>query len=74
MATKDQKHVSNAYSSDGNIHMIISASFTSTGDLGNSTGTFDKQMSSSFPLITEGLTIDGSFAFTPSIEKKSIHW
>jgi virginiamycin B lyase len=69
-ATKDEKHVSNTYSSDGNIHMTVSGTFTSTGDLGNSTGTFDKQMSSSFPLPKEGRTREGSFAFTPSIDLK----
>jgi virginiamycin B lyase len=69
-ATKDEKHASNTYSSDGNIHMIVSGTFTSTGDLGNSTGTFDKRMSSSFPLPREGRTRDGSFAFTPSIDLK----
>jgi virginiamycin B lyase len=69
-ATKDEKHVSNTYSSDGNIHMIISGTFTSTGDLGNSTGTFDKHMSSSFPLPEEGRTREGSFVFTPSIDLK----
>jgi virginiamycin B lyase len=50
--------------------MIVSGTFTSTGDLGNSTGTFDKQMSSSFPLPKEGRTREGSFVFTPSIDLK----
>jgi virginiamycin B lyase len=69
-ATKHEKHVSNTYPSDGNIHMIVSGTFTYTGDLGNSTGTFDKQMSSSFPLPKEGRSREGSFAFTPSIDLK----
>jgi virginiamycin B lyase len=69
-APKDEKHVSNTYSSGGNIHMTVSGTFTSTGDLGNSTGTFDKQMSSSFPLPKEGRTREGSFTFTPSIDLK----
>jgi virginiamycin B lyase len=69
-ATKDEKRLFNIYPSDGNIHMIVSGTFTSTGDLGNSTGTFVKQMSSSFPLPKEGRTREGFFAFTPSIDLK----
>jgi virginiamycin B lyase len=69
--TKYEKYVSNTSSSDGNIHTIVSGTFTSTGDLGNSTGTFDKQMSSSFLLPKEGRTRVVSFAFTPSTDLKT---
>jgi hypothetical protein len=47
--------------------MIVSGTFTSTGDLGNSTGTF-KKMSSSFLLPKEGRTREVSFVFTPSTD------
>ncbi len=69
-STKGEKRLYNTYPSGGNIHMIVSGTFTSTGDLGNSTGTFVKQMSSSFPLPKEGRTREGSFTFTPSIDLK----
>jgi virginiamycin B lyase len=72
-ATKDEKHVSlsNTSYSNGNIRMIVSGTFTSTGDLGNSTGSFDKEMSSSLLLPNEGRTKEGYFAFTPSIDLKT---
>jgi virginiamycin B lyase len=55
---------SSSFSSD-NIHMIASGTFTTTGDLGNSTGYFSQ----------ESLSIDKgeqqvSFEFTPSIDLK----
>jgi virginiamycin B lyase len=70
--TRDEKHVSipNIYS-NGNIHLIVSGTFTPTGDLGNSTGSFDKQMSSSLLLHNEGRTKEHYFAFTPSIDLKT---
>ncbi|MGA9150323.1 MAG: hypothetical protein WBZ36_07080 [Candidatus Nitrosopolaris sp.] len=71
-ATGDEKHGSlpNIYS-NGNIHLIVSGTFTSTGDLGNSTGSFDKQMPSSLLLDNEGRTKEHYFAFTPSIDLKT---
>ena len=70
--TRDEKHVSlpNIYS-NGNIHLIVSCTCTPTGDLGNSTGFFDKQMSSSLLLHNEGKTKEHYFAFTPSIDLKT---
>jgi virginiamycin B lyase len=70
--TRDEKHVSlpNNYSK-GNIHLIVSGTFTPTGDLGNSTGSFDKQMSSSPLLHNEGRSKEHYFAFTPSIDLKT---
>ena len=56
---------------NGNIHLIVSGTFTPTGDLGNSTGSFDKQISSSLLLPNEGRTKEHYFAFTPSIDLKT---
>jgi virginiamycin B lyase len=71
-AIRDEKHVSlpNMYP-NGNIHLIVSGTFTSTGDLGNSTGSFDKQMSSLLLLHNEGKTKESYFAFTPSKDLKT---
>lgn len=70
--TRDEKHVSipNIYYNE-NIHLIVSGTFTPTGDLGNSTGSFDKQKSSSLLLHNEGRTKEHYFAFTPSIDLKT---
>jgi virginiamycin B lyase len=49
-----------------NIHMIASGTFTSTGDLGNSTGYFSKESIS----MDAGEEKEISFTFTPSKELK----
>lgn len=70
--TGDEKHRSlPTIYSNGNIHLIVSGTFTPTGDLGNSTGSFDKHMSSSLLLHKEGRTKEHYFAFTPSIDLKT---
>jgi virginiamycin B lyase len=59
------KSTEGSSSSSENIHMIASGTFTPTGDLGNSTGYFNKE---SFQLPREGRTTQVSFIFTPSID------
>ena len=52
-----------------NIHMVSSGTFTSTGDLGNSTGSFSEEW---FSINTEedNSNHDVSFTFTPSMDLK----
>jgi virginiamycin B lyase len=69
--TKDENVSLPNIHSNGNIHLIVSGTFTPTGDLGNSTGSFDKQISSSLLLPNEGRTKEHYFAFTPSIDLKT---
>ncbi len=54
-------------SSDNTINMIKSGTFTPTGDLGNSTGSFSEQSFS----IANGKSKQISFIFTPSSDLKS---
>lgn len=54
-------------SSDNTINMIKSGTFTPTGDLGNSTGSFSEQSFS----IANGMSKQISFIFTPSSDLKS---
>jgi virginiamycin B lyase len=54
-------------SSDDTIHMIKSGTFTPTGDLGNSTGSFSEQSFS----IADAKSRQISFIFTPSSDLKS---
>lgn len=65
-ATATTKYGKRYSPSNKNIHIIISGTFTPTGDLGNSTTYFDKQASSSLVLPKEERTREISFGFTPS--------
>lgn len=49
-----------------NLHMVASGTFTSSGDIGNSTGRFIEQPS--LTSIEEGREQEVSFEFTPSID------
>jgi virginiamycin B lyase len=56
-----------------NIHMIASGTFTPTGDLGNSTGSFSEEWLS-INIEDDNSKHDVSFTFTPSIELKPGHY
>ena len=58
-----------AISENMNIHMVASGTFTPTGDVGNSTGSFSEEW---FSINTEddNSKHDVSFTFTPSTELK----
>jgi virginiamycin B lyase len=61
------KTTSSSSSSDQRINMIKSGTFTATGDLGNSTGSFSEELFS----IAPGKSKQISFIFTPSSDLKS---
>jgi virginiamycin B lyase len=56
-----------SFSSIDNIRLVASGTFTSTGDLDNSTAFFDKKR---FSLPEKGRTMEFSFTFTPSLDSK----
>jgi virginiamycin B lyase len=62
-----QTSTSSSSSSDHTINMIKSGTFTATGDLGNSTGSFSEQSFS----IADGKSKQISFIFTPSWDLKA---
>ena len=62
-----QTSSSSSSSSDHIINMIESGTFTATGDLGNSTGSFSEQSFS----IADGKSKQISFIFTPSSDLKA---
>jgi virginiamycin B lyase len=62
-----QTSSSSSSSSDHTINMIKSGTFTATGDLGNSTGSFSEQSFS----IADGKSKQISFIFTPSSDLKA---
>jgi virginiamycin B lyase len=64
---RDSYLSNSSFSSIDNIRLVASGTFTSTGDLDNSTGFFDKQR---FPLPEKGRTMGFSFTFTPSLDSK----
>ncbi len=64
---RDSYLSNSSFSSIDNIRLVASGTFTSTGDLDNSTGFFDKQR---FPLPEKGRTMEFSFTFTPSLDSK----
>jgi virginiamycin B lyase len=59
--------LSSSFSSISNIHMLASGTFTSTGDLGNSTGYFSREL---FSLNAAEKSKQVSFTFTPSMDLK----
>ena len=61
------KTTSSSTSSDQRIKMIKSGTFTATGALGNSTGSFSEELFS----IAPGKSKEISFIFTPSLDLKS---
>ena len=66
-AIAESRSLSSSASHLDNIRMISSGTFTSTGDLGNSTGYFSKESIS----MDAGEEKEISFTFTPSTELKS---
>ncbi len=66
-AIAESRSLSSSASHIDNIRMISSGTFTSTGDLGNSTGYFSKESIS----MDAGEEKEISFTFTPSTELKS---
>jgi hypothetical protein len=66
---RDSYLSNSSFSSIDNIPIVALGTFTSTGDLDNSTAFFDKQR---FPLPEKGRTMEFSFTLTPSLNQDSI--